>query len=300
MFLYLTPSQKYELEKCEKIFKSVFRKFRKSAVFTYMQIDTSSTCRMVFRESLIGEVKKSDAVFLCSDIPRSKRSALLQDIMEEYAEAHILKGCVICCAPSSLSIEKEENRIIRTHTSEYSNYKSAARLALEFTKKRKRRLTICTDDDHFLNSSFDEVFDSKMHIDVNLLSFEEALMLCINTISSFDTVLATKQTSDILQMHIGFNGRRSIPDGYSTIYTKNGKVYERQTFPYEQMDNLPFFTTLLAFSAILENELSMKSAADWTKKAACIAFETHRNAEADDFINKVICEIEKPMRIHTR
>ena len=304
LLLYLTTSQKTELAKCEKVFRSVFRKFRKSAVFTYLQIDTSPSCMELFCNKLSEELKKNDAVFLCGDIPIHRKRILLTDILKEYTEAHFLKGSVICCPPSSLTIQKEKNDIICTHTSDYENYKSTARIALEFAQSRKRSLTLCTDDKDgtgsFLKEALTELFDSKTHIDAEHLSLEEALMICINTIPVFDTVLATKQTADILKMHIGFNGRQRIPDGYSVIYTQHGKVYERQTFPYEQMSNLPIFTTLLAFSAMLENEFYMKNAANWLKRAICVSFETYKTAESDDFINRVISEIEKPMRTHTR
>jgi len=304
LLLYLTPLQKAELEKCEKVFKSIFRKFRKSVVFTYLQIDTSPSCREAFCNILYEETGKNNAVFLCSDIPTLKRKSLLADIMGECGEAHFLKGSVICCPPSSLTVRKEENNIVCTHSSDYEDYKSTAKLALNFAQSRKHSLTICTSDKEgtgeYLKTAFTEIFDRKTHIKVEHLSFEESLMICVNTIPSFDTILATKQTADILKMHIGFSGRQRTPDGYSIIYTRHGKVYERQTFPYEQMNNLPMFTTLLAFSSILENEFSMKSAADWMKRAACISFETHRNAEVDDFLNRVISEIEKPMRTHTR
>ena len=55
LFLYNTPMQRAELIKCEKVIKALFRKFRKSAVFTYLHVDPEgSSCSSVVASGLTG------------------------------------------------------------------------------------------------------------------------------------------------------------------------------------------------------------------------------------------------------
>ena len=271
LFLYNTPMQRAELIKCEKVIKALFRKFRKSAVFTYLQTDTSLYCIDAFLCVLFDEFQKSDAVFINRDISKQ-----LQDILGEYAEV--------------LSRE---------------NINKAVEIAIDLSLKRKKKLTVCNYEDTgtFIEEALTNAFNKSMHIQKEYLFFDEALFTCMNTIPQFDVVLTTEQAAKILQMHIGYTGglcSAPTPDGYSVIYTDRGKVYTRQTLPYEQMNNTVLFSSLLTFSAILEKEFAMKNAADWLKRASSLSFETHKNALADDFINRVISEIDKPMRKHAR
>lgn len=300
LFLYKTPLQRAKLTKCEKVIKVLFRKFRKSAVFTYLQSDTSPSCKDTFRSVIFDEFQKNDAVFIDRDISKQ-----LKDILGEYAEVHFLKSCAICHPSSSICIEEQGNAVSFIHTLSRENINKSVEIAIDLSLERKKRLTVCSDGNlgSFLEDAVTCSFDKSLHIERVYLSLDEALLICINTIPEFDTVLTTEQAAKILQMHIGYTGgfcSTPTPDGYSVIYTDKGKVYTRQTFPYEQMDNTVLFSSLLAFSAILEKELSMKSAADWLKRTSSLSFETHRNAEEDDFINRVISEIEKPMRKHAR
>lgn len=300
LFLYNTPMQRAELTKCEKVIKALFRKFRKSAVFTYLQTDMSPYCIDTFRFVFYDEFQKSDAIFIGRDILKP-----MKDILGEYAEVHFLKSCAICHPSSLVCVEKQENEIRFIHTLNHENINKAVEIAIDLALERKKKLTVCHDEDtvSFLEDALTNVFNKSMHIEKEYLSFDEALFTCMNTVPQFDVVLATEQTAKILQMHIGYTGgfySSPAPDGYSVIYTDKGKVYTRKNLPYEQMNNTVLFSSLLAFSAILEKELSMKSAADWLKRASSLSFETHRNAEEDDFINKVISEIEKPMRKHAR
>ncbi len=300
LFLYDTPMQRAELIKCEKVIKALFRKFRKSAVFTYLQTDTSPYCIDAFCSVIFDEFQKNNAVFINRDI-----SQQMKDILGEYAEVHFLKSCAICHPSSSVCAEEKEDGVICTHILNRENLSRAVKIATDLSLDRKKKLTVCSDGDlgSFLENAVTCSFDKSLHIEKVYLSLDEALLICINTIPEFDAVLTTEQAAKILKMHIGYTGgfySSPAPDGYSIIYTNKGKVYTRQTFPYEQMDNTVLFSSLLALSAIIEKELSMKSAADWLKRASSLSFETHRNAEEDDFINRVISEIEKPMRKHAR
>ena len=302
LFLYINSRQKVEFEKCEKVLKAVFRKFRKSAVLSYLQADLSASCIHLFKEKLYEEIQKNDAVFISGDIPREDKSVILQKLLEEYAEAHFMKGCVICHPPSSFAVAECDGKVVCTHTVKSEDFSKAVNVANSLSLKRKRRLTVCTEEStgKFLEKAVFESFDKSLHIEKEKLSFEEALLICMNSVPAFDVVITTEQSTNAMKMHIGFAGASCIPDGYSVIYTEKGNVYTRHTFPYEQMDNTPLFSALIAFSSMLENEFSMTNAAEWLKKAATVSFETHRRAEADDYITKVISEIEKPMRKYTR
>lgn len=299
LFLYFSPRQKSELEKCEKVLKVLFRKFRKSAVFSYMQADISQSCRQLFREKLYEEMHKNDAIFISGDISEEEKNVVLRDILGEYAEAHFLKGCVICHPPSYFTSDKNDENIVCTHTIKRKEIEQAIDTATKLALQRKRKLTVCVEDGAgtlIENAVFDS-FDKSLHLERKILPFDEAIYICMKSIPTLDVVLSTEQVATILKMHISHTGTTNFPGGYSVIYTEKGKVYTRQVHPFEALDNSVLFSVLLAFSAVLEKELNMKNAADWLRRASSVSFDTHRSTDADDFIQKVISEIEKPMRI---
>ena len=69
-----------------------------------------------------------------------------------------------------------------------------------------------------------------------------------------------------------------------------------KTTPYEEMGNSHFASVLLTFAHMLESELDMKNAAEWLRKSVAVTFETHSFTGFEEFSQKLISEIQKPMR----
>jgi len=303
LFLYLTKRQKSEFEKCEKILKTIFRKFRRSVIFSYLQADISPSCLQLFRRRLYEEMQNNDVCFISGDITYSEKDIIIRNILGEYTEAHFLKGCSICHPPSAFNVINDDEKVTLMHTAMREHFKKAVDVAITLSLERKRKLTVCTDSGmgSFIKDALSDGFDKSLHIKTEQLTFEEALLICMNSVPTFDVVLTSEHIASFLKMHIGYTGNLGalyFPDGFSIFYTEKGKVYTRQTFPFEQINNTPIHSTIISFSAILEKEFAMKSASEWLKRTATVAFETHHDAPTDSYVEKVISEIEKPMRKH--
>ncbi len=303
LFLYFTPKHKAEIEICEEAFKTVFRKFRKSVLFSYMQIDTSLTCRDSFKEILFNEMSHHDAVLINGGNGTVyEEKVFTKEILGLFAIENHLSGKVICYPPSYCTSENENGNISETRKIYCEGLKTATELSLQLAKERKHNITVCSNTDFFpdksLLSEFQNSYKKALHICSELLTLDEMIFLCMRTIPSFDVVLSTESTAKIIAMHLA--ALMKSPTGYFLLHTKNGRVYLRQAFPHEEMSNAPIASVLMVFSAMLENELEMKSAAQWLRKSVATVFETHAYVPQNEFLNKVISETEKPMRSNKR
>lgn len=303
LLLYFTPKQKAEFKMCENTFKTVFRKFRKSVLFSYMQIDTSPSCRDLFEEILFNEINRHDAVLINGGSSTNNEEEIFtKEILCLLATESHLNGKIMCYPPSYYTAENEDGVVCETQKTYSDELRRACELSLQLAKERKHKLTVCTRRDFVLEKSlfceFQNLSSKAIHIYPEHLSLDEMVFLCMKAIPSFDVVLSTEPTAKIISMHMA--ALTKIPTGFSLLYTKNGRVYLRQSFPHEEMSNAPIASLLMAFSAILENEFKMKSASHWLRKAVATAFETHACVPHDEFLNKVIFETEKPMRSSKR
>ena len=299
LFLYFTPKQKAELIMCENAFRVIFRKFRKSALFSYMQIDTSLTCRDSFKEILFNEINKHDAVLINGGNSTGyEEEIFVKEILCLLVTENHINGKVICYPPSYYTAENENGDICEIGKTYSEGLRAAAELSLQLAKQRKHNLTVCTRagciTDKNLFGEVQSLSTKALHIYPDHLSLDEMIFLCMKAIPSFDAVLSTESAARIIAMHL--TSLAKAPTGYLLLHTKNGRAYLRQSFPHEEMSNAPIASLLMAFSAILENEFKMKNAAHWLRKSVATVFETHAYVPRDEFLNKVIMEAEKPMR----
>ncbi len=302
LFIYFTPKQKHELELCEKVFKAIFRKFRESVLFTYMGVDTSPSCRDSFKEILFNKIQCHDAVLIGGKGISSEEEILTKEILELSATENHLGGNVICYGASHTVTENKDGFVTQTRKTPIENFRSASKVGLALAKKHKKHLVICTDNESKADKPLSEELFSlsgrDLHIHSEHISFDEIISLCIGTIMSFGVTLTTEQYAKIIAIHL--SSQRKAPSGYLLLHTKNGHIYQRQVCAYEEMSNAPLSSLLMAFSALIENEFFMTSASDWLRRAVLSTFETHAVTPRDEFLKKVISEIEKPMRNRKR
>ena len=303
LFLYFTPRHKSELILCEKAFRSVFRKFRKSVLFSYMQIDISPTCRDSFKEILFNEISRHDAVVINSDRSTSRENEIFtKEILGLFAAENHINGKVMCYPSSCYTSEMGKESVLQTQKTDFESIRKASSLSISLAKERKHSLTTCTNmhfgSDKRLFSELQRLSDKSLHISSEHLTLDEMIFLCMRAVPSFDVMLSTEETANIVAMHLA--APKKAYAGYLILHTKRGRVYLRQSFPHEEMSNAHLASVLTAFSAALENELEMKSAAQWFRKSVATVFETHAYVSENEFLDKVISEAEKPMRNRKR
>lgn len=298
LFLYLKKEHRFALERCEDVFRAVMRKFRQSTLFSYMEIDTSPTCYEEMKLLFLREIDRYDAVMLAGDREScAEIKAFIRTSAGFFAQEHHTAGRVICCPVSSLTFSKSDNSIIQTSSLLREDIQKAAKLSSGLAKRRKHSLTICTPSDEagieFLGEA-ERCIKLSDHIQAEYIAFDEMIRICQNTIAYFDVVLTDWQISEIIISHL--NALQRVPSGYKIWHTEKARIYCKEHLACEEANNSFYASVFMAFSAILENEFNMKSAADWLRRSISLTFGQYASASCEDFTKAVISEINKPMR----
>ena len=300
VFLYCTQKDKEILLQYESVIRALLRKFRKSALFSYLQIDPSPSCRSQMIKRLEEETSRSGAIFLESDEQNASMcEELLKSTFDFYASAHYVSGRAICYPEHKEDfVQVKENDISHTFRYDKENINKTTTLSLDTAKSRKHSLSLCLNQASRLDSAFLEEaqknFGKAKHIAIEYIPLEEMISLCVNTIPSFDVVLTLKEYAPIITMHL--NSMPDVPTGYIVNHGEKHMVYRRQILPHEEIGNIHHISSLLAIAAIFEDEFRMKSVADWLRRALSLAFTNEVGATSRDFLKSVISEIQTPIR----
>lgn len=299
LFLYSMQRHKTQLQLCESVLRATLRKFRKSALFSYMQIDLSSSQHTLMKELLVKEINRHDAVFMSSDMEiESLQNEFIKDVLSPFATEYYAAGRMICFPEDSVNTGQSDEAVTKTQICPKENIKRAAQLSAKAAKERRRNITICTQagcpaDSIFLREA-EYALAKEKHLDTMHIRFDEMILLCMKTIPSFDVVLTSKQYAQIIIMHL--NSMSDAPTGYIKKHTDCGLIYHRQVLPHEEMSNTPLSSAILSFAAIFESEFKMKSAADWLRRAVSLSLEKCPCTTEENFVREVIRQIETPIR----
>lgn len=299
VFLYCTQKNKEDLMRCESIIRALLRKFRKSALFSYVKLDASLTCREQMRDLISKETNRADVVFLeCDRGNLSSGMDLLKDIFGICATAHHVSGRAICFPEKKTCVQNSENTLICTEIYAKENIQRAMLIALKLAKAHKRSLSICLNSSEETDSLFlheaEYSLCKEKHIDSQYISLEKMIALCTKTIPSFDVVLTLEDYASIIAMHL--NSLPAIPSGFLVSYGEKARIFRRQLLECDEMSNLHLLSTLLSIASAFESELGMNSAGAWLKRAVSLAFENGACDTPDVFTKKVIDEINSPIR----
>ena len=299
LFLYFNKKHKAELLKCESIIKSLFRKFRKSVVFTYVEIDTSLSCRDAFKDLIYKEIENSHAVLLKGDYESfNEEEIFFRDILPFSVAEYHSAGKVLFYPRTDKRTDISEDFITDVYSTSLENIQKATEICIKAVQNRKHTLSVCTQSENSTDTqlfqSLEDVNDKSLHINTEHISLEEIISLCIKTVPSFDVVLSREEVARLIGMHLDSGSR--ICSGFSVFHTEKGSVNMSKTTPGEEIDNSHFASVLLTFAHLIESELDMKNVAQWLRKSVAEAFETHSFTSFDEFSKKVVSEIQKPMR----
>lgn len=299
VFLYSTEKNRYDISLYEKVIRALMRKYRCSPLFSYLQLDTSLSCREKMCELIHAETSRRGAIFFEGDAQNiSGCMDLINTAFGIYASSHHISGRTICYPEQSTQITDEKDIISCTSTCKKEDFKKALDISLKAAKKQKHSLSVCLAPTNELDSIFfheaEIALGSEKHIGSGFVSLDEMISLCIKTVPSFDVILTTKDYASIIAMHL--NSMPVLPTGYIVSFGDKHKIYRRQILPGEKAGNLHYFSALLSLAAVFENEFEMKSAADWLRRALSLAFLKESTSSCTDYISTVIKEIETPIR----
>lgn len=299
LLLYTTPSQKKELEECVAVFKAILRKYRKSAVFSYMQLDLSPASYPALKELLNSKFEQTDAVIWhTNNKTYAQEKAFAEDSLGLYATEHFTAGQCIVCAAGQKSAVFNDNKLRETVTYDTKGIEKAVSLAVKEASCRKHTLVLCTDTHSLAGSilfrEFEHSLGNEKHIAAQHISLNELIWQSIRRVPDCDVILTTENAAELIAMHLC--AAMQIPTGYVMWHTDKLCIYRREIFPYEHLKCTVASSLLMAFSAILENEFSSKGAASWLRRSISLALEENYGIDTASFANEVIRHIDKPIR----
>lgn len=300
LFLYRDTSAKRELALCEEAVRAVLRKFRKTAVYSYMQLDSSPSCRSAMSASLLSCSQNSDAILECSKRQHlSEDISLLGECFGIFAAQHFLSGkCII--SPFSLTETKSSgDKITYTQLISRSDVQKAASLAIACAKERKHSVTLCTDScseaDKLLFTEFENSFGSVRHLDYTHYSFDEMIHCCIHELPLCDVLFTSADKAEVIKAHMC--ALHSYPSGLVIWHGRDGaRIYRREFFAHEQTLTLPYASLVIACGSMLEKELGFQSAGAWLRRCATLALERCAAMDIAEFQNQLLFEINTPIR----
>ena len=299
VFLYCTQKDKEYLLQYERVIRALLRKFRQSPLFSYLQIDTSLSCRDGMCDLLRTGTARRGAIFLESSSQNiSECMAMLDSVFMVRAASHHISGRTICYAEQKLSAASDDKAFHCTNSCEKESIRAATEISIMAMENQKHALSICLNPESKLDNLFlqeiEVLLGGKSHIQAECIPLDAMISKCLKTVPEIDVVLTTKDYASLIAMHL--NAMPKIPSGYIVSYGESRNVYRRQIISGEDAGNLHHLSSLFAIAAIFENEFEMKSAADWLRRALSLAFLKEASSSCTDFISAVIKEIETPIR----
>ena len=298
LLLYFTGEQRAELVCCEKIFKALFRKFRTPVTFDYLQLDTSLNCRKLMSTQLSEKISQTGAFLLCSGKPLlSEEADFLGQSMRMHSTQYQNSGINIFFPFESKSFYAEDDTIKETVSYDMGNVRKCIRLCTEYAKEKEKTAFICTEDygaDQCLFNEFERIASKHRYVDFRHMSRSEIIWNFSGYIMQPCVVFGSKSIADIVLMHT--LTAQSLPGGYTLHHTDCGRIYENLSSPFSYEDCQKVRLTLLAFSALIENEFKMKNAAFWLRQSISAVFSKFECKRKEELADKIISAINEPMR----
>ena len=197
LFLYSLPKQKSQILRCEAAFKAILRKFRQTGIFSYLQIDTSPTCREKMVEILKSSIKISNAVIFYGDIQSANQDALfIKEVFGEVTQERFLAGRCICSPLCDEISSIKDDAISESTVYHLSQIKKAVSLAVSEAKKKKHNLTVCTQSEsgasRLIFREFEYALGKERNISASHIDFDEMLLCSMGHYPFPDVVLTTQ------------------------------------------------------------------------------------------------------------
>lgn len=298
LLLYFTREQKAELVCCEKILKALFRKFRTSVAFDYLQLDTSLNCRRLMSSQLSEKISQSGAFLLCSRRPLLPEEAtFFGQSVGMYATQYQNSGISIFFPFEGKSFCADDDIIKETVSYDIGKVRKCIRVCADYAKEKEKAAFICTQDygaDQCLFKEFERIASEHRYVDFRHMSCSEIVWNSARYITQPCVVFGNRNIADIVLMHTF--AAQSMPGGYTLHHTDCGRIYENLSSPFSYEDCHKVRLTLLAFSALIENEFKMKNAAFWLRQSISTVFSKFECRRKEELTDKIISAINEPMR----
>ncbi len=300
LFVYSDILQKKTFEQCEFILRAALKRFRKRADFTYMQFDFSPLGYALSEQMLLSKIRCFDAVIWdCSQNSLENELNFAVKSLGVFGASHLSGGSFIISPLSSRKVSFDDDILSASYSLSRENIQKTALLAANITKRQKSTLTLCCDFENthcgkILCREFENALSAAGRIEINELSYNEFLWNCAASVPNFSVLLTGEKEAQIA--HLNLCALKKLPTGYTVWHADNLRLYRREILPYEQMNNYPLASLLLACAQAIAAELGYENVGTRLKKCVSLALEKCAAHSRQDFINEVIFLINARIR----
>lgn len=299
LFLYSDAECKNDIIQCENVLKAVFRKFRKSVILSYRQLDLSPSMRECEAESVRKEISLCDSVIFNSNINTVlKETEFARKCLGVFAKEDILGKRYIFSPVSKIKTETSDDCITQHSTISLQNISKTVSLASERAKERTHSILLCTDSrtdiDKLLFKEFEHALGNEPSVYPEYKSFDDLAWECTFKIPVFDVLLLPEDKARIVSLHVGALMR--TPVGTVVWHTTGGRIYKRKIFPKEDMSSFGMASLLLTCASAFINEFEEKSIGEWLRRCVALSLEKGAYSNRKDFLDEVLRQINMPIR----
>lgn len=298
LFLYTDQSEKADLILAADAVRTVLRKFRKNAVFSFVSIDLSLPCRSKLKKILSDITSDTGCAMFCgSKNTLSEELRLFSECFNTNSAQYFSSGKCICYPLTLYSAEKSDICIKENSNTDICAIEKAVSLSLKEAKQRKE-LLLCTntekETDRLIYSEFINTMADTQGISVEHFDFDEMIYSLTEKLPSCNVILTTQDKARIIAIHI--SALNKFPTGYTVFHGEKLKIYKKEIFPYGDFSNIPYASFLIACGTMLEKELGYKNAGMHLRKMAARTLEKCCFESRTDFQKNLLLEINKPLR----
>ena len=296
LFIYSDISEKNNIALVEDVLKAVLRKFRKRVVFSYAQLDMSPSCRNAMKEVLS---EKSDGILWFGKKEKTaEEEAFAEDCLGAKAKQYFSGGKCICTAFSRYSTEESEGTVSHAAQTPVQNIQLAVEVAIDFAKKRSKKILLCTDTQSPYDTRFfkeiENFLSGARSFEIDYYDFDELVYTVTKEIPSCDSILCSEDKAHLIAVNM--NSLNKFPLGYTVWHCENRRIFKREFLPYEHYGNLSYASMLVAAGNMLEKELGFNSAGIHLKKAVARTLEKCFSENIDIFHRQLLFEVNAPIR----
>ena len=299
LFLYTDPSEKADLLIMTEALKAVFRKFRKSVAFSFLNIDFSPFCRSEMKKRFCESVSEADGImFFGRRKDADEETLFFKECSDIHSIQYFSSGKCICYPVTVHSSSTSDNSFVEEISrTDLSSVEKTAKLAISCAMKKKE-LLLCTDTtkeaDRIIYNEFTNSMNNTRGLDIEHFDFDEFISMFSVKIPSSDVILTTQGNVRVIASII--NSLNKFPAGYSVYHSSNQRIYKREFHPYDGISNISYAGALIACGSMIENELGFKNAGVHLRKAVAQALEKCCYSSKSDFQNNLLFEIASPLR----
>ncbi len=299
LFLYSDIKYKNQISECEAVLKTVLRKFRKSAIFSYQYVDLSTSASKETSDAIISLAQKHDAlIWQSGKDTMCEERIFASNVLGVFAKEQFIGGRCICSPISKISVLKSDEAV-SVHKEIFSdNISGTVQLAALRSQMRKHSLLLCMDKteplDILLMKEFENSLGKERAITASFQDFDELVLESIYKIPAFDVLLTSEKNARTIALHL--SSLQRVPCGYVLWHAPKAHIYRREILPHEEMSNSAYASFLIACADALCNDLKEKSASEWLRRSTTLALEQYNGTSSGEFLNEVIRQINTPMR----